>query len=68
MLHQFLIPKLDEDCQKGRVHFQQDGALPHYLEEEHPFPRSVDWSSGASSMATSFPGSYAPRIFLMGIR
>jgi hypothetical protein len=31
---------------------------------QHPFPRSVDWSS----MATSFPGSYTPRFFLMGIR
>jgi hypothetical protein len=25
MLQQFLIPQLDEDDQKGRIHFQQDG-------------------------------------------
>jgi hypothetical protein len=31
MLKQFLIPKLDEDDQ-GHIHFQQDGAPPHYLE------------------------------------
>jgi hypothetical protein len=33
MLQQFLIPQLDEDDQEGRIHFQQDGAPPHYLEE-----------------------------------
>jgi hypothetical protein len=32
MLQQFLIPQLDKDDQ-GRIHFQQDGAPPHYLEE-----------------------------------
>jgi hypothetical protein len=31
-------------------------------------PISQDWSSGADSMATSFPGSYTPGFFLMGIR
>jgi hypothetical protein len=34
MLQQFLIPKLDEDDQEGRIHFQEDGAHPpHYLGE-----------------------------------
>jgi hypothetical protein len=33
MLQQFLIPQLDEDDQERRIHFQQDGAHSHYLEE-----------------------------------
>jgi hypothetical protein len=33
MLQQFLIPQLDEDDQEGRIHFQQDDAPLHYLEE-----------------------------------
>jgi hypothetical protein len=33
MLQQFLIPQLDKDDQEGRIHFQQDGAPPHCLEE-----------------------------------
>jgi len=33
MLQEFLIPQLDEDDQEGRIHFQQDGAPPHYLGE-----------------------------------
>jgi hypothetical protein len=33
MLQQFFITQLDKDNQEGRIHFQQDGALPHYLEE-----------------------------------
>jgi hypothetical protein len=33
MLQQFLIPQLDENDQDGRIHFQLDGAPPHYLEE-----------------------------------
>jgi hypothetical protein len=33
MLQQFLIPQLDEDDQEGRIHFQKDGASPHYLGE-----------------------------------
>jgi hypothetical protein len=32
MIEQFLIPKLDEDDQEGHIHFQKDGAPPHYLE------------------------------------
>jgi hypothetical protein len=33
MLQQFLIPQLEEDDQEGCVHFQQNGAPPHYLKE-----------------------------------
>jgi hypothetical protein len=33
MLQQFLIPQLDEDNQEGRIHFQQNGAPPYYIEE-----------------------------------
>jgi hypothetical protein len=28
---QYLIPQLDEDDQGERIHFQEDGAPPHYL-------------------------------------
>jgi hypothetical protein len=33
VLQKFFIPQLDEDDQKGRIQFQQDGAAPHCLEE-----------------------------------
>jgi hypothetical protein len=33
MLQQFLIPRLYEDDQEGRIHFQQDGTSPHCLGE-----------------------------------
>jgi hypothetical protein len=33
MLQQFLIPQLEEDDQEQSIHFQQDGASPHYLAE-----------------------------------
>jgi hypothetical protein len=33
MLQKFLIPQLDEGDQEGLIHFQEDGAPPHYLEE-----------------------------------
>jgi hypothetical protein len=33
MLQQFLIPQLDRNDKKGPIHFQQDGAPPHYLGE-----------------------------------
>jgi hypothetical protein len=36
MFEQFLIPQLDEDDQEGRIHFQQDGASPHYYEASLP--------------------------------
>jgi hypothetical protein len=50
MIQQVLIPQLDEH-DKGRIHFQRDGAPPHYL---------------VGGLATSFPGSYTPRFFLWG--
>jgi hypothetical protein len=31
MLQEVLIPKLDENDQERRIHFQQDGAPSHYL-------------------------------------
>jgi hypothetical protein len=37
MLWQFLIPQLDEDNQEECIHFQQDGAPRHYLEEVHEY-------------------------------
>jgi hypothetical protein len=33
---------------------------------QHPFPRSVDWTSGADSTAISFLGSYTPGLFSYG--
>ncbi|PNF22007.1 hypothetical protein B7P43_G17590 [Cryptotermes secundus] len=40
MLPEFLTPKLDEDDQVGRIHFQQDGAPPHYLGEVREYLNS----------------------------
>ena len=37
MLQEFLIPQLDEDDQEGHIHFQQDGAPPHYLGEARKY-------------------------------
>jgi hypothetical protein len=36
--NKFLIPQLDEDFQEGRIHFQQDGAPPHYEYLSTRFP------------------------------
>jgi hypothetical protein len=33
MLQEFLIQQLDEDDQERHIHFQQDGATPHYFGE-----------------------------------
>jgi len=33
MLQEFLIPQSNEDDQEGSIHFQQEGAPPHYLGE-----------------------------------
>jgi hypothetical protein len=71
MLQQFFIPQLDEDDQEGRIHFQQDGAPPHYLEGVHEylntsFPGRLIGKSGADSTATSFPGSYTLEFFPYG--
>jgi hypothetical protein len=49
MLQQFLIPQLDEDDQEGSIHFQQDGAPPHYLGEVRGY------------FNTHFPGQWIGR-------
>jgi hypothetical protein len=49
MLQQFLIPRLDEDDQEGRIHFRQDGASSHYLEEVREY------------LNTRFPGRWISR-------
>jgi hypothetical protein len=49
MLRQFLIPRLDEDDQKGRIHFQQDDAPPHYFGEAREY------------LNTRFPGRWIDR-------
>ena len=68
MLQEFLIPQLDEDDQQRRIHFQQDGAPPHYLGEAREYLNTRFPGRCADSMATSFPGSYSHGFFLMGIR
>jgi hypothetical protein len=74
MLQQFLIPQLDDDNQEGRIHFEQDGATPRYLEEVREYLNTHfpgRWIGPAAPIAwpaTSFPGSYTPGFFLMGIR
>jgi hypothetical protein len=50
MLHQFLVPQLDEDDQEGRIHFQQEGAPPHYLGEVRKY------------LNTRFPGRQISRV------
>jgi hypothetical protein len=49
MLQQFLITQLDEDDQEVRIHFQQDGAPPHYLGEVREY------------LSTRFPGRWIGR-------
>ena len=49
MLQEFLIPQLDEDDQEGRIHFQQEGAPPHYLGEVREY------------LNTRFPGRWIGR-------
>jgi len=49
MLQEFLIPQLDEDDKEGRIHFQQDGAPPHYLGEVREY------------LNTRFPGRWIGR-------
>ena len=48
-LQEFLIPQLDENDQEGRIHFQQDGAPPHYLGEVREY------------LNTRFPGRWIGR-------
>jgi hypothetical protein len=53
MLQQFLIPQLDDD-QEGRIHFQQDYAPPHYLEEVHDYLNTrfpVRWTGRSAPIA-----------------
>jgi hypothetical protein len=40
MLQQFLVPQLDKDDKEGCIHFQQDGASPHYLREANKYLNS----------------------------
>jgi len=53
MLQEFLIPQLDEDDQEGRIHFQQEGAPPHYLGEVREY------------LNTRFPGRWIGRVALI---
>ena len=68
MLQEFLIPQLDEDDQEGRIHFQQDGAPPHYLGEVREYLNTrfpVRWIGRAAPIAWP-PRSHG--FFLIGIR
>jgi hypothetical protein len=71
MLKQFLILQLDEDHQERRIHFQQDSTPLHYLGKVWEYLStsfSGRWIGRAVPIAcTSFPGSYTPGIFLMGV-
>jgi hypothetical protein len=53
MLQQFLIQQLDEDDQEGRIHFYQDDAPLHYLEEMRKYNTrfSGRWIGRAAPMA-----------------
>jgi hypothetical protein len=66
MLEQFLIPKLDENDQEEHIHFQQDGAPPHYLEAVREYLNTR--FSGRWIGRAAFPGSYTSGFFLLGIR
>jgi hypothetical protein len=70
MLQQFLIPQLDEDEQKGRIHLQQDGASPlNYLGEVYEYLSTHfpgRWIHRAVTI-TWPPVSYTPEFFLMRI-
>jgi hypothetical protein len=67
MLQQFLTPRLNEDGQDGRIHFQQDGAPLHYLGEVGEYLNTRfpgRWIGRAVPIAaTSFRGSYTPGMF-----
>jgi hypothetical protein len=71
MLQQFLIPQLDEDDQEGRIHFQQDGATPHYLEEMRdylnpPFSQVGGLVERRRYLGHLVPQILHPRIFAYG--
>jgi hypothetical protein len=59
MFQQFLISQLHEDDQEGRIHFQQDGELPHYLGEvrEYLSSRFPGWWIGRAAMIAWSPRS-----------
>jgi len=59
MLQEFLIPQLEEDDQEKRIHFQQDGAPPHYLGEvrEYLNTRFPDRWIGRDRQTEGDPGS-----------
>jgi hypothetical protein len=70
-LYKFLIPQLDKDDQEGCIHFQQDGALPHYLGEVREYLNTRfpgRWIGRAAPIAwpPSFPGSYTPGFYSYG--
>jgi hypothetical protein len=70
VFQQFLIPQLDEDDEEGRIHFQQDGAPPHYLEEVREYVNTLFpglWIGRAAPIAWP-PHSPDLIIFLMAIR
>jgi hypothetical protein len=50
IFQEFLIPQLDEGEQEGRIHFQQDCAPPHYLEEVREY------------LNNRFPGRWIGRV------
>jgi hypothetical protein len=49
MLQQFLIPQSDDDDQEVRIHFQQNGGAPYYLQEVSEY------------LNTRFPGRWIGR-------
>jgi hypothetical protein len=58
MLQQFPILQLDEDDQEGRIHFQQDGAPLHYLEEVREYLKTrflSRWIGRAAPIAWPSP-------------
>jgi hypothetical protein len=72
MLQQFLIPKLDEDGQKGRIHYQQDGAPSHYLGDVREylsgrFPGRWFGTAAPIAWSSRSPDLTPPAFFLMGI-
>jgi hypothetical protein len=69
MLEQFLIKKLDEDDQEGHIHFQQDGAPPHYLEAVREY-LNTRFSGRRIGRAApiAWPPRYTSGFFLLGIR
>ncbi|PNF32120.1 hypothetical protein B7P43_G02841 [Cryptotermes secundus] len=64
-------PKTDEDDQEGRIHFQQEGAPPHYLGEVREYLNTrfpVRWIGRAAPIAWSprSPGLTPVDVILWG--